>query len=400
MASIATEALQAARQRGRESWARKNSADLYITVGMGTCGLAAGAADTLAAVEMELKKRNLTATIKQVGCVGMCSYEPMLEMEGRGRPRLNYGQATAEAVPGIVAAYLDGAPLTQGVIVGEAVSTLTEANGHALHSLSFVEPGTHEKIAFHQKQLRVVLSNCGLIDPEAIDDYLALEGYVGLEQALQLTPEAVIDQMIRSGLRGRGGGGFSTGTKWSLARKTQRWPKYVICNADEGDPGAFMDRSSLEGDPHSLIEGMIIAGYAIGAETGFIYCRAEYPLAIKHLNIALSQAREVGLLGDNILGSGFNFDIVVKEGAGAFVCGEETALMASIQGERGSPGRAHPIRRWLAFGANPATSTTSRAMPMRRVSSAWAPSGSRLGTRGQPRHGHFRPDRHGQHARA
>ena len=285
--SIVTERLEAARQRARESWDHKSNADLYITVGMGTCGLAAGATDTLEAVEAELKKRNLTAVIKRVGCVGMCSYEPMLELQEQGRSRLNYGQATPEAVPGIMAAYLDGAPLTQGVIVGEAVATVAESNGHALHSLSFVEPGTQEKIAFQQKQLRVVLSNCGLIDPESIDDYLALEGYAGLERALQMTPEEVIDEMVRSGLRGRGGGGFSTGTKWGLARKTQRWPKYVICNADEGDPGAFMDRSSLEGDPHSLIEGMTIAGFAIGAEKGFVYCRAEYPLAIQHLILDL-----------------------------------------------------------------------------------------------------------------
>ena len=214
----------------------------------------------------------------------------------------------------------------------------TVAAGHTLQSLAFVHPKEHNRIPFQEKQLRVVLSNCGLIDPESVDDYLAMDGYSALEKVLAtMTPEQVIEEMIRSGLRGRGGGGFSTGTKWKLARQTQRWPKYVICNADEGDPGAFMDRSTLEGDPHSLIEGMIIAGYAIGAQAGYIYCRAEYPLAIRRLEIALDEARELNLLGDHILGSDFSFDIFIKEGAGAFVCGEETALMASIQGERGQP---------------------------------------------------------------
>jgi NADH-quinone oxidoreductase subunit F len=385
MAAIVTERLEAARERSLASWAQKTSADVYITVGMGTCGLAAGAADTLAAVETELKKRNLTAVVKQVGCVGMCSYEPMLEVEGLGRPRMNYGQATAEAVPDIVASYLDGTPLTKAVVVGEVIATVNQAEGHALHSLSFVEPGTRDKIAFQQKQLRVVLSNCGLIDPESIEDYLALEGYVGLERALRMTPEEVIDEMIRSGLRGRGGGGFSTGTKWGLARKTQRWPKYVICNADEGDPGAFMDRSSLEGDPHSLIEGMIIAGYAIGAEKGYVYCRAEYPLAIQHLNTALAQAHALGLLGENILGSGFNFDIVVKEGAGAFVCGEETALMASIQGERGQPWPRPPYPAVAGLWGQPSNVNNVKsyayAPRIMRLGAAWF---KQLGTEGSP----------------
>jgi len=207
-----------------------------------------------------------------------------------------------------------------------------------LRSLSFVDPQTRDRTSFHEKQLRIVLSNCGLIDPESIDDYLALDGYEALKMVVaEMTPEDVIQEVLDSKLRGRGGAGFPTGLKWKFARQTEKWPKYVICNADEGDPGAFMDRSVLEGDPHSVIEGMIIGAYAIGAQQGYIYCRAEYPLAVRRLNIALEQAREVGLLGEDILGSGFDFDIMVKEGAGAFVCGEETALMASIQGERGQP---------------------------------------------------------------
>jgi NADH-quinone oxidoreductase subunit F/NADP-reducing hydrogenase subunit HndC len=326
------------RERARALWQEQTEADLYITVGMGTCGLAAGAQDTWAAIEEELERRGLTAVRKQVGCVGMCSYEPMVELQVRGQPRVNYGHATAENIPEIFAAHFEQKPLEHATVVGHTVPILIERNGNALRSLSFVDPEQGTRLPFHQKQLRIVLSNCGLIDPESIDDYLALDGYVALERVLsEMTPEDVIEEVLASGLRGRGGAGFPTGLKWRFARQTQKWPKYIVCNADEGDPGAFMDRSVLEGDPHSVIEGMIIAAYAIGAEEGFIYCRAEYPLAIRRLKIALEQARELGVLGKDILGSGFDFDITIKEGAGAFVCGEETALMASIQGERGQP---------------------------------------------------------------
>ena len=338
MSAQTAEKLAAKQEQARQQWADKMEADLYITVGLGTCGLAAGAQDTLAAIEAELTARNLNALLGQVGCVGMCSYEPMIELQARGKPRLSYGEATARNVREIFAAYFDDAPLKRSVVVGEAIPTLTEIDGRTLHALSYIDPQSKEKIAFHRKQRRVVLSNCGLIDPESIDDYLAVEGYQALEKVLTgMTPETVIEEVTQSGLRGRGGGGFPAGVKWGFARKTQKWPKYVICNADEGDPGAFMDRSVLEGDPHSVIEGMIIAGYAIGAGVGYIYCRAEYPLAIKRLEIALAQAGELGLIGEDVLGSGFDFEILIKEGAGAFVCGEETALMASIQGERGQP---------------------------------------------------------------
>ncbi len=354
MMSIATGKLAVKRETARANWAQKINADLYITVGMGTCGLAAGASETVAAIEAELEKRNLKASLGQVGCVGMCSYEPMVELQARGKPRLSYGEATARNVPEIFAAYFDGTPMRRSVVVGEAIPIVTQIDGRSLHSLSFIDPESKEKIPFHQKQLRVVLSNCGLIDPESVDDYLAVNGYEALEKALtEMTPETVIEEVTQSGLRGRGGGGFPAGVKWGFARKTQRWPKYVICNADEGDPGAFMDRSVLEGDPHSVIEGMIIAGYAIGAQLGYIYCRAEYPLAIKRLEIALTQARELGLLGENILGSGFDFDIFIKEGAGAFVCGEETALMASIQGERGQPWPRPPYPAVSGLWAQP-----------------------------------------------
>ncbi|MGB9585872.1 MAG: NADH-quinone oxidoreductase subunit F, partial [Anaerolineales bacterium] len=193
-------------------------------------------------------------------------------------------------------------------------------------------------LPFYRKQYRIALKNCGIINPERIEEYIARDGYRALAQALTtMTPDEVISVMKDSKLRGRGGAGFTTGIKWEFARRSPQRPKYVICNADEGDPGAFMDRSILEGDPHSVIEGMAIAAYAIGSEEGYIYCRAEYPLAIEHLKIAIQQAEELGLLGENILGTDFNFKLYIKEGAGAFVCGEETALMASIEGRRGEP---------------------------------------------------------------
>jgi len=220
----------------------------------------------------------------------------------------------------------------------------TLVKGRVVPRLTYKEPLSHQSVPFYKdvpfygKQLRITLRNCGLINPESIDEYIAREGYAALSKAVsEMTPDQVIEEVKRSGLRGRGGAGFLTGLKWEFCRKARSDTKYVICNADEGDPGAFMDRSILEGDPHSVIEGMIIASYAIGAHQGYIYCRAEYPLAIKRLKLAISQCHDYGLLGDNILGSGHSFDLMLKEGAGAFVCGEETALMASIEGRRGEP---------------------------------------------------------------
>ncbi len=386
MGAITMQGFAAKREKAHLHWQKKIEADVYITVGMGTCGLAAGAADALGAIENELEKRGLKATISKVGCVGMCSFEPMVELQAAEKPRVNYGQVTAETVPDIFSAYFDNAPLRESVAVGQVTTTVAKRNGHALHSLSFVDPESGDKTAFHEKQLRVVLSNCGLIDPESIEDYLAMDGYTALEAVLtQMSPEEVIKETTVSGLRGRGGGGFPAGVKWGLARKTQAWPKYVICNADEGDPGAFMDRSVLEGDPHSVIEGMIIAGYAIGAQKGYIYCRAEYPLAIRRLRIALAQARELGLLGQNILGSGFSFEIFVKEGAGAFVCGEETALMASIQGERGQPWPRPPYPAVAGLWGQPSNvnNVKSYAYTPRiiRMGAEWFKS---LGTEGSP----------------
>ena len=320
-------------------WQHKIHAPVYVTVGMSTCGIAAGARETLQAVETELSSRGLQAVVNQVGCVGMCSYEPMIELQATGRSRVNYGAATSRNVREVFAHYFDGGELRRAVVVGEIVPTVTERSGSQLHSLSFMDPDTGERIAFQAKQERIVLSNCGLINPESIDEYLAVDGYRALERAVvQMSPEDVIEEVMKSGLRGRGGGGFPAALKWKLARQTQSWPKYVICNADEGDPGAFMDRSVLEGDPHSVIEGMIIAGLRHRRGTrlhllpGGVSAGDPSPEASRWIRRA-----QLGLLGDDILGSGFSFDLQIKEGAGAFVCGEETALMASIMGERGQP---------------------------------------------------------------
>jgi NADH:ubiquinone oxidoreductase subunit F (NADH-binding)/Pyruvate/2-oxoacid:ferredoxin oxidoreductase delta subunit len=224
---------------------------------------------------------------------------------------------------------------------------------------------TYTDLPFYSKQVRVVLRNCGIINPEHIEEYIARDGYRALAKALtEMSPDDVINEMKDSNLRGRGGAGFQTGVKWEFARRSRAQPKYVICNADEGDPGAFMDRSILEGDPHAVIEGMTIAAYAIGAREGYIYCRAEYPLAIAHLKTALAQAHEYGLLGENILGADFAFDLHIKEGAGAFVCGEETALMASIEGKRGEPRPRPPFPAVSGLWAKPSNVNNVKSYAM------------------------------------
>ena len=259
--------------------------------------------------------------IKRTGCHGFCQRGPLVIIEPEG---ILYSKVEPSDVPEIVQSLLP--------------------QGKPVERLLYRDPVTdkpipyYRDIPFYNKQERIVLRNCGNIDPEDIDDYLAAGGYQALHQALsKMTSEQIIDEVERSGLRGLGGAGFPTGRKWAACRRAPGGEKYVICNADEGDPGAFQDRSIIEGDPHSVIEGMIIAGYAIGAKRGFIYVRAEYPLAVRRLQIAISQAREEGFLGKDILGSGFNFNVEIFQGAGAFVCGESTALVLSIEGKRGIP---------------------------------------------------------------
>ncbi len=286
-----------------------------IKVGMASCGVAAGAGDVWKAIEEYIENRP-EITLEKTGCIGMCSFEPLVEMKTAGKDMITYGNITPEEVITAIEAHLNND--------SEKLETVAKRIIPRVESLD--------------KQTRIVLRNTGIIDPTSIDEYLAKDGYKALEKALKnMTREQVIDEIKASGLRGRGGAGFPTGLKWQFAYQVKDDKKYIVCNADEGDPGAFMDRSVLEGDPHSVIEGMIIGAYAIGADEGYIYCRAEYPMAIRHLLIALEAAEKLGYLGKNIMGTGFNFELHIKEGAGAFVCGEETALMASIEGKRGMP---------------------------------------------------------------
>lgn len=283
------------------------------------------------ALEEQLVLKGLQDEVKIVhtGCFGLCALGPVMIVYPEGT---FYSRVKAEDVPEIVEEHL-----LKGRVVDRLVYKETE--GMELHEVpSLSETG------FYKTQLRVALRNCGLINPEEINEYIAMDGYEALGKVLTtMTPEDVIKVMKDSGLRGRGGGGFPTGMKWEFAAKNKVPQKYVVCNADEGDPGAFMDRSVLEGDPHAVLEAMAIAGYAIGANKGYIYVRAEYPIAVKRLNIAIKQAREYGLLGKDIFGSGFDFDIETRLGAGAFVCGEETALLTSIEGNRGEPKAKPPF---------------------------------------------------------
>ena len=294
-----------------------------ILICAGTGCVSSGANKVIDALHKQVEERGLKDSVRIdiTGCHGFCEQGPLVIIEPKD---IFYCRVEEEDVPDIVEKSL--------------------VNDEVVEKLLFKDPQTDvvsttfHDIDFYSKQERLVLKNCGHINPEIIEDYLAKDGYKALEKVVkEMTPEQVVQDIKASGLRGRGGGGFSTGTKWEFTYKVESDVKYVVCNADEGDPGAFMDRSLLEGDPHAIIEGMLICGYAIGATAGYVYVRAEYPLAIKRLQKALDQAKEKGYLGDNVLGSEFSFDIIIKAGAGAFVCGEETALLTSIEGNRGMP---------------------------------------------------------------
>ncbi|MCB5229568.1 MAG: NADH-quinone oxidoreductase subunit NuoF [Candidatus Cloacimonetes bacterium] len=288
-----------------------------IKVGLASCGIAAGAQEVYDRLEAYLAENPLPVQLKQTACIGMCFEEPVVELSGMPQGSITLGKVDADNIIPLINEYIQGGTPASHVILAENC-----------------DAPRNELLASQQ---RIVLSNCGVIDPTSLEDYEAQGGYEALRKALAMTPEDIISVVKDAGLRGRGGAGFSTGVKWSFARVAPGDKKYVVCNADEGDPGAFMDRSVLEGDPHKIIEGMIIGALAIGADEGYIYCRAEYPLAVHHLNIAIQAATAKNYLGQDILGSGLNFTLKVKEGAGAFVCGEETALMHSIEGKRGMP---------------------------------------------------------------
>lgn len=299
-----------------------------IYVGAGTCGLGAGAGKTFDAIQRYVEDNQLEADVVKVGCIGLCSSEPIMDVRIPGKQRVSFERVTADKVDNIMDQLMEG-NIPQDSLLGQFEDDNLEKWADV--------PALHEHPFFAQ-QKRMVLDNCGISDPVSIDEYIARGGYKALLKALrEMSPEDVCEELINSGLRGRGGGGFPAGLKSKFTLKAKGDQKYLVCNADEGDPGAFMDRAVIEGDPHKLIEGMAITAYGIGATFAYVYIRAEYPLAIERLIIALEQAKEYGLLGENIDGSGFDLKIKIKKGAGAFVCGEETALLHSVEGKRGMP---------------------------------------------------------------
>ena len=307
----------------------------------GTGCTSSGSSQIIERFEEKLKENGLDKEVKVIrtGCFGLCEAGPVVIVYPEGT---FYSRVKPEDVDEIV---------TEHLLKGRKVQHLVYSD-HATHEQNANK--SLNDINFYKHQHRLALRNCGVIDPENIDEYLAFDGYKALEKALTaMTREEVIDEILKSGLRGRGGGGFPTGLKWKFTYNSQADQKYVACNADEGDPGAFMDRSILEGDPHAVIEAMAIAGYAIGASEGYVYVRAEYPIAVKRLQIAIDQAKEYGLLGDNIFGTGFSFNMYIRLGAGAFVCGEETALMRSIEGKRGEPTPRPPFPAVKGLFAKP-----------------------------------------------
>lgn len=307
---------------------RETVAKPYIYVGAGTCGLGAGAGATLEAIHEYLKAKNIDAEVIEVGCIGLCTAEPIVDIQLPEKNRISFQKVTSEKVNALLDTIFQ-----QNLPADNVLGQFSQAT-----SKEWDKVNDFNSHPFFVKQKRIVLKNCGLINPESIEEYIAFGGYTEMLKTInQMSSEAVCEMIEKSGLRGRGGGGFPTGRKWKIAQQEKSEQKYLICNADEGDPGAFMDRAVIEGDPHRLIEGMAIGGFAIGASVGYVYIRAEYPLAIKRLKLAIKQAKEYGLLGKNIFNSGFDFELKIKMGAGAFVCGEETALIHSIEGYRGMP---------------------------------------------------------------
>ena len=312
---------------------------LKLNIGMASCGIAAGAKEVYDKAHEIFDEQHVL--VARTGCLGLCEEEPLVDIQAPGKPRIVYRRVSQDNIAELVEAHQKAEYLEKYVLgqMKDPRSILEDDIENPL-SAAFSTNGipTLEEIPFYDKQLKIALRNCGYIDPETIEEYIGRGGYLSLFQALhEMEPEEIIEAIKISGLRGRGGGGFPTGIKWASCRKAHGEKRYVICNADEGDPGAYMDRSVLEGDPHSVLEGMIIGAYAIGSHEGFIYVRNEYPLAVVRLVGAIKQAESCGLLGNDILGSGFNFTITISTGAGAFVCGESTALMRSLEGKVGRP---------------------------------------------------------------
>ncbi|MEI6788189.1 MAG: NADH-quinone oxidoreductase subunit NuoF [bacterium] len=320
----------------------KFNAKVRITVGSATCENAAGAPDVFKKVEELIKRHGLKdVTLSRVGCTGRCDMEPVVTVFSQRTTPVKYIAMTPDKVEKVFDSHiLKAIPLKDLAMPNEGTQNTDFSEERLWGDARLTDrfSSVFNDVHFFGKQMRMTLRNCGVIDPEDMDEYIMVRGYQAAVKVLtDMTPNDVVNTVTKSGLRGRGGGGFPTGVKWNFALAQKNEEKYIVCNADEGDPGAFMDRSTIEGDPHTVIEGMIIGGYAIGARQGYVYIRAEYPLAIKRLEIAIAAARQAGFLGTGIFGTNWDFDIEIRLGAGAFVCGEETALIRSIEGERGMP---------------------------------------------------------------
>jgi len=319
---------------------------LKVMIGSATCGLAAGAREVEAAAIEAVDELKLDAAVSRTGCIGFCQQEPLVDLLLPHGPRVSYGHMTPKKVRNLLEAYAAGEDAKPATALCRFQSEEHVATGqthrYASSTNGLDKVPAWSDLPFFGRQKRVILRNCGSIDPAVFEEAVARGAYRGALRALtRMTPEEVIDEVLKSGLRGRGGAGFPTGRKWDTARRAVSDAKYVVANADEGDPGAFMDRSVLEGDPHAVLEGMLIAAYAVGASQGYVYVRSEYPLAVSTIARAIEQAEQHGLLGEDVFGTGFSFRVKVRRGAGAFVCGEETALIASIEGHSGEP-RSRP----------------------------------------------------------
>ena len=364
---------------------------IKIMVGMATCGISAGADKVWKALEEKIAELKLDAVLEKTGCIGFCQKEPLVDVVYPKKVRISYQAMTPQKAEALVEAIKNGEVFQDNTLCRiDQEEFLVEGTSRPYANPHPPElPGEipkYEQLPFFKKQVKIALRNCGFINPERIEEYIARGGYTTLHKVLTgMSPVQVIAEVKASGLRGRGGAGFPTGLKWEFARNNPGDIKYVICNADEGDPGAFMDRGILEGDPHAVLEGMAIGAYAIGASEGFIYCRAEYPLAIHRLKIAIDQAEKLGLLGEKIFGTNFSFELKIREGAGAFVCGEETSLIASIEGKVGEPRPRPPFPAQSGLWGKPTiinnVKTWSHIAPIMVRGSKWY---SQYGTKGSP----------------
>jgi NADH-quinone oxidoreductase subunit F len=358
----------AIKQKADNNWQALYRDKPVVMVGAATCGRAAGALDVLKAFREEIGKRKIDCPVIEVGCMGHCYAEPIVIISKPGFPPVCYGYVNPVIAERLVNEFILGENPCPEFVIGAL-----EPNDMLPSFQDFPRA---------QYEQKIILKNCGHIDPIEIGHYIANGGYAGLTKTLQKTPEEIIGEIKKSVLRGRGGAGFPTGEKWQLCREAKGRPKYIICNADEGDPGAFMDRSILESDPHAVIEGMVIAGYAVGARYGYIYVRAEYPLAVERVEIALKQAKKLKFIGRNILGSDFSFDIILFQGSGAFVCGEETALIASLEGRVGMPRHRPPYPATKGIFGKPTVVNNVKTLAyVRHIINLGADWFSGLGTR-------------------